>query len=354
MKYLHNKEINLIAIVQINNEDRYGVKLSEMFSELSELCQVHRIDNNSITKRSLLYLENSIYKIVGSQKTNSLIKLVKKELRKISVVIIPGSTSSQFKEIYEISKNVPVISIQHLHAFLTYWHDPNDLKKFPADHICVWGEITERYLRNHGVSSKISITGSTYLNEPFLKKMANTPNSNKNILFISQFISKAITEDIKLRSMRDMVSILEKFNDIKIIIKLHPNEDGDFEKTYLANNKMNSRFEIVQGDLEEWLEKSFCAMTIYSNGALDAMLKDIPVIMLNYEGLSDKYTCYIKNESVLATDKLETLLNEFGNLLNNESFLTNQIDKQRRFLGKFIQHYDEKSCEYIYKVIESY
>ncbi len=141
-----------------------------------------------------------------------------------------GETEKSF---LEFNNNIPSILLEH--GFVERIEKTKRLDVLGNyssfnDKIAVWGETKKNYLINeYGIDDKkIIVTGSPRHDNYFLSRSKNNNNKEITLLIAPNPISDICgfsSTDIKLRFKKIIInifSVIKEFDNVKIIVKLHP------------------------------------------------------------------------------------------------------------------------------------
>jgi hypothetical protein len=195
---------------------------------------------------------------------------------------------------------IPTLVIQH-----GVTGHPMGYVPVTSDKMAVWGEIAKNWLVNHGVNSdKLVITGNPKFDDLSRKEIDPKKStiydelkldSKKGVfVFATQpplvgFISRE-TEKANELVFRALLKAMEEFPDKQLVVKLHPIDDGKLVRRIAGEQKAKMNIVITKNvNLYDLLRVSDLLITIDSTVALEAMLLNKPVVLINLDKRSNIY-----------------------------------------------------------------
>lgn len=213
---------------------------------------------------------------------------------------------------------------------------------------CVINEYVKEKLVSRGVNQEnIHVTGQPAFDKISHFKTLNSENLKEEFGYqINEKIILWISPGNKKQDhiIRELITLEKKYKDYKLIIKLHPNENGDAIKDQIK--AYNSRAEIFHSKLQELIIISDVVITEFSAVGLEAIILDKPLITINLTGEEDR-VAYAETGAALGVDNL--------NDLDKIVFKIFYDLETKENLGKNRKKYknDGKATERIVKIVET-
>ena len=364
-RILNKKEIEGIKIEKNNLLE----KLDELYDD-KELEMKFQIEDFSFWP----IINNVIINTYKERLDDYLIfiKQIKKLFMKINVksIISLNVVGETEKIILNINNNQnPSILLEH--GFVervrdTSRFDVPDYSDF-QDKIAVWGEIKKKYLMEmYQINEqKIIVSGSPRHDLFFQKNKINKQKKEKTILIAPNPITETsglADTDLFLRYekvLKDIFSILSKFSDVRIVVKLHPGQSKHNELLKENIKKINSKVPIyLWKPVMEIIESCDAVITIQgenwgmSTMILESLLRKKPVmnIVLNQKLYNFEY---VKYNAVLQVNDVNDFSKNISDILFDEKFRNNLIQNSEKFIKDFLSNRGNAS-KILAKILCSY
>lgn len=321
------------------------------------------LENESQMKRIFLIDGISFWELIKEQITNIYLNRIKDRLSYILISEKLGNSkdfeyavslnlSGETERIFSNNKNITSVLLQH--AFGNYSKQIESLEitddlHLIKDKVAVWGEVMKSYLMKHYElpEEKIIISGSPRHDSFFKHKLKN---EIKNMILLTP---RPIIHDIEgqnsnkydlyEKTLKKILKVAKK-NNIKLIVKLHPQTNKHNDDIIQIIKKFDSTIEIFQNaPILNLLNK--CSLMINlspdsfdaSTTILEAMIMEKPVIDITlaskryeFEFLKDKSICELKS-----SDNIEKFMVE----LSSKSNARNEIIKNSQIhLDKYLSN----------------
>ena len=255
----------------------------------------------------------------------------------IKCVITSSSVAPEARSILKQASGmgIPTVEIQH---GVTKWA-PSYLPVV-ADAVFVWGKMTKDWYIKHGIeSSRIFVTGRfTATRRKNMKGSIDDLRQklglslNKKIVLIVTQPAICIDSVTRLKGNIPMVQAIAdeliELDNIMMIVKLHPAESlSDYDNIRVSYSNM---LITKHGDAQDYLEVCDVLMVGDSSIAIDAIIKNKPVIYVNLDGLENlvdypKYgACPVYNKKDILPNVKELLYN--GNKNYNQGKVRDMIN----------------------------
>jgi len=233
--------------------------------------------------------------------------------------------------------------------FIEYFGDESN----KADIFFCTGKYFQELKKYSLTSKKVIISGQTrydhltkkYFSKDELYKKYNINNERKILLWATQTHGNDNEENIRMilafnQAVRDI-------ENVQIIIKLHPGED----QTAILYKKYSDFRPLIFGkeaDTNELLYISDIMVTKNSTTAMEAVVLDVPIIILNLSGEPDIVN-YVKEGVALGAYNEKEFSEEIKYFLNNRNLL--QANREK-FIEKYLNRVDGGASQRIIDNIE--
>lgn len=252
-------------------------------------------------------LENKYYRDKSYKISKRIFKDIIKNFN-FNCILTPSDSFYWLREFVKICKENKILTIvsdkEGTISPYSFETEPYRIKKlFPpiSDYYMVWSKRQKKFWINAGVSeNKIIITGSPR-SDIFIGKQKKKPN---NIIFfdfdLDAYINIIDINKIKYsgeknwkylrESLRNCARIIaQKYPDLKIIIKCHPQQTS-----YDFNNLNFKNLIIVYGpEISELLSESYAVVGFQTTALMEAALAKIPTFYMAWGELYEILSPYL-------------------------------------------------------------
>jgi len=238
------------------------------------------------------------------------------------------------------NKGIPVVEIQHGIYVHTYPMVPPI-----SDKICVWGIYAKNVLRKAGAAeNQIVITGCPKFDFLFEKKKIKflREKRHKKILFATQYGF----EDVTAVVLEEIIKFLSTNEDVYLIIKPHPEEKSDLYRRFEQYEKVT--VEDSGANINDLLLDADVLITISSTVGINAAILGVPIILLNFDGISSPYT-----PISLEVREIKGVIPAIKNVLYNREILQKISDAREKFIYEHGYRIDGKASERVADLIEN-
>ena len=300
-----------------------------------------------------------------------LIKLSRKLLECVSPkCIITLNTLGESEKTIFLSnvKKIPVILLEH--GFTTYVKETSifDVSSmydsFP-DKIALWGNIQKQYLQDfHKIPDDKIFTCGSPRHDLFFEK--NKVNSSKKTLLIVPSpidtytaLNDSRTYIIFEETIKKIFSILSKYDNLDIIVKLHPGRDMSnmFFKEIIK--KLDSRVPIYQISLiKDHLDKADAVLHIDSSGigpstvVMESLIMQKPILNIVLKPSIPVFP-YDEDHALITHTYNSDFSNSLLEIIFDESKRSRLLTNGNNFLKKYLSNRGNASEEFI-KILNSY
>lgn len=241
-------------------------------------------------------------------------------------------------------------------------HDPylalgpgESLADFPVDLFCVWGDHMKGFLERHDARAPIVICGAPHLTRKLGRPPAGDSSRELSLLYATQPTAvypgaRGIPVEMKRRAIRDLVTALRELPRLRLTIKLHPNDDGRIEaETMAAATDLVERASLVPHErtvpIEDHINASDLVVTIHSTVAFEGIVRNRPVVLLNYDGVLASISRRLRSErdylsegSAVEARDAPSLLAALRTSLYDRAAGERLRSARERFLAKHIRY----------------
>lgn len=221
-----------------------------------------------------------------------------------------------------------------------------------ADKIATMGEVGRRIYVESGVSpDRVVVTGIAHFDLLFNRDVEGDSQvlltheidpGRGMILFTTDNISFAETE----KMLTGVINAVLKMKDVQLVVKVHPSEPIEVYQT-LAAKYEDSRIRVVK-DIDLYALISNCALLItkYSTTALEAMMIDKPVVVINLAGQPTPVP-YAEEGAALGVYRQEDIEQAILKALYDEETRTRLKAGRDRFVRNWAGEPDGKASQRI-------
>ncbi len=230
-----------------------------------------------------------------------------------------------------------------------------------SDRTAVWGQATKDLLIKFGVKpEKISITGSAEfdeyikgqkINEGIFKELG-IENKRFFLLATQPFDETAFSNKERMEIINALISLMREFPDKYLVISLHPREKEDLARKLVKQSNVTNIKIAKSGNIRSFLEKCDLIMTIRSTTALEAMILNKPLVILNMLNCRDATKMFEKFNTAKRVRNRE----EFSKIIREvltEKYRKKYAKNRKKFVNWYFHKLDGRSTERVINLIES-
>jgi UDP-N-acetylglucosamine 2-epimerase len=137
------------------------------------------------------------------------------------------------------------------------------------------------------------------------------PNSQVLLFGMQCFFKHSILPlDEEIKIVEDLINLFRKLKHVNLVIKLHPDNDYNIYQSRFKEGKISDNVHLVKDEFtpSELLSISSAFATVFSTMALEAIVRFIPVISLEYTRVATKLNLEPAAIPVKSINELEILL----------------------------------------------
>jgi len=357
---LEKKEKNEINLLT----DKFSKRIDSLFEDsafFNNLFQIEEISFWDLIKETLkqTYLERLSYYI-------SMIYGTKKIFEKSDVKCVVsfnevGETEKCFLEYNK--KRIPSILLEH--GFVEriektkrfdVLSNYNDFK----DKIALWGNVKKEFLiTEYDIDAKkIIVTGSPRHDDYFNARQKKKNNETITLLLAPNPISEisgCSSTILKLRFkniIKNIITIVGKFDNVKIIVKLHPIQLKHNEEIKSIIRKFDDKIPIyLWTSVIDTINQADVVMVISpdipgtTTMLLESMILGKPTMNIFFDKIIPKFPHVEKNTVFTILDDVN-LENNMKKILFDEQFQNELIKNADNFVSKFMSNRGNSSNEF--------
>ncbi len=246
------------------------------------------------------------------------------------------------------TRNIPNMFLQHglypqNKKFEKYYPILPILPSEKSKHI-VWGKIMKKHLLNYGVNTNEIIELGSPRHDKFFKEKNKLEKTNTilltaNGLFHNNCSGSDTRAFVKTEDfVKKIIEIIKKYPEKKLIIKLHPGKVSYDIRPLIK--EIDSSIQIFQNEnISEVLKKCESVISLnYSTIVLDAMICNIPTLVILPEEQNFEDEIPLKNGAVLYVNDINKLESSMNDLLFNEISRNSLIKKGEDFVEDYISN----------------
>jgi glycosyltransferase involved in cell wall biosynthesis len=226
-----------------------------------------------------------------------------------------------------------------------------------ADRVAVMGDSSRQLWQEQGIAAeRLVITGSPRFDEKFrlepgaprrIRKALNIPLEKQIITFATQPLSPAVITQNVLHVVRAM----QQFPHHQLVVKVHPREELGHYQAFLP--RLDARGVIVKKDLDlnALLQASALVITGFSTVALEAMIFERPVLVVNLTGEPDPVD-YVKSGAALGAYSAEDIVTQMKRLLTDAHVNEELAEARRRYVTAQLYRTDGQAAQRVAALIQ--
>jgi len=203
-----------------------------------------------------------------------------------------------------------------------------------ADKVVVWGQATkDRLIKWGNPKSQIFITGNPEYDKIINLKTDSKENKEKAIVFATQMVDyySSMNIDTNEEIINVLYAAIKKIPNTKFIIKVHPGENIKKYKALIKSKNYKNIEIIKKTDLFVLLKKCSILITHISTVALEAMILDKPVIIMNLVGQRDQVS-YVQSGAAFGVYNERDVYPAIVSVLNNPEIRDKLKNASRKFV----------------------
>ncbi len=343
------------------------------------------ISNNRKFKDSLTFEGRSFYDVFSEDLENFFgkeafhvilyinmaLRLLEREKPDLVLIVNEYGPHGRSAVIASKIMGIPSLALQHgiIHPFHHgYFHTSDEINKewelspmhcpIP-DKTAVYGPFVHRVLKEECKypEDMVAVTGQPrydilavpdkhFSREEFCSKFDLDPK--KGIALIT---TQTLQERHREAFLRAALRALKELPDFQIVIKPHPGEDELWNKTIAQNEGVKATFVPKSSSVHEALYACDTMITVHSTTAIEAMILDKPVVVVNLTGQIDPMP-YAQSGAALGVYREKELLPAIKNALYDENTKNQLKEARKRFVYEHAYKVDGKSTRRVVELIE--
>ena len=287
----------------------------------------------------------------------------------VSCIVTLGLFGESEKAILNLNKNnKPSILLEH--GFTNYLPEisrfdiTSGLSIF-KDKIAVWGNIQKQYLVNvlKIPEKKILVVGSPRHDQFFRQIFSTKTDSVRTVLITPGLFDPTNAQSstfsyLRLENLlRKTFKIFESFQNVKLIIKLHPAQNPDVEYIKKLINQLNPDVMVYHTEpIQKILEYCDTVVNIHtevlpSTVLLEALIMEKPI--MNISLVDENYNFqFIKDNAVLQVTDKSDLEKHFKTILYGEDLRKELIKNAQKHLQSYLSN-QGKASKHFAEILKS-
>ena len=258
------------------------------------------------------------------------------------------------------NKSIPIIGMQHgpiTNMKLLYTFDINEVTNHPEynnpspypDIFSVDGEIAKNILKQNNIPDcKIAITGPARFDDIWKQiNLEDNQNSDKKTKVL---IAPGLHDTNYVLSLS--IPALIANPDLEIIIKLHPKVNNKKFQSLInryphsQQNKNLSKVNISnEPNIYKLMQKTDIFITTYSSTSVEALMFNLPIILLIPNHIPDMSIYHKSDVEVLKASSSSQLKKHVEKIINNKNYCKSYSEKTSVMLQKTFGEVDCKSTQ---------
>jgi hypothetical protein len=306
-----------------------------------------------------------IYKYVHLIETAK--EIIEREKPNVIVMALETGYYARALTLAARKKGVPTIGIQHgvisptnhayVHKKITVSLPSLDCPV--PDKTAVYGNYTKKILTK--ISSypqgSVIVTGSPRYDLLYnMKKIFNKKDfckkygldTNKKIVLIT---TQALNnKEEKEKFLRNTVRALNEIKGVQIVIKPKPDENENFHKKILKEENIKATIILKNSNTYEAILACDLMMTVYSTTAIEAMILNKSVVIVNLTKEPDQMP-YVRFGAAIGVYEVKELLQRVKQVLCDNAIKKELKIKMKKFVDEHAYKIDGKATDRVVKLI---
>jgi len=212
-----------------------------------------------------------------------------------------------------------------------------------SDILCVWGDYTRSLLRKSGAQrEQIVITGSPKHKEVAIR-VSSDRKHNKKVVFL--FATQPAYYALNVQIIKTFEKILDKRDDVELYVKPHPSEKLSLYRRIISRH--SNGVYVVNEDISDLLEKVDYLIVVSSTVGFDAVIQDVPILLIDIEGKQNPFWPI----SILVKDltALPKIIDEVIDDGDSRSKIS--LSSREKFIKKHVYRQGDEAIESICDII---
>lgn len=226
---------------------------------------------------------------------------------------------------------IPSVDLPHAEAV-----DEVAMRGMAFDVVAVFGPVSARRVAAAGVpADRIVVVGSPALDRLVARAAADgNPQTGRRIVFASQYVGGAMTEELKARTLRAAIEAARPAAPAELILVPHPVEDDPLLGAAMAEGSAPDgiTLRVSSRGLHEELPGAWLLITGSSQSVIDATAVSVPALTINCTGGPDLVSFAADGLALGATSGEEARVHVAS--LLEPAARAEQIDRARRVLSE--------------------
>jgi glycosyltransferase involved in cell wall biosynthesis len=226
-----------------------------------------------------------------------------------------------------------------------------------ADRAAVMGDLSRRLWKGQGVpGNKLVVTGAPRFDDKYqwdpgaadrIRAALDIPSDKPIITFATQPLAMAVVE----QNVNHVVRAAERFLDHQLVFKVHPREDVARYQSLLAKLDACNVVIAQQVDLNALLQASDLVITGFSTVALEAMIFQRPVLIINLTGEPDPVD-YVSSGAALGAYAPQDIVKQMERLLTDAEVNAALSENRRRYVMDQLYKVDGQAARRVVELMQ--
>jgi CDP-glycerol glycerophosphotransferase (TagB/SpsB family) len=226
-----------------------------------------------------------------------------------------------------------------------------------ADRVAVIGDSSRRLWEEKGVpTEKLVVTGAPRFDDKYrldpraverVRAFLGVPLAKPIITFATQPLSPTIIE----QNVIHVVRAADQFPDHQLVFKVHPRESPARYSELLAKLRAHKVITVQKIDLNALLQASALVVTGFSTTALEAMIFERPVLIINLTGEPDPVD-YVNSGAALGAYAPEDVVIQMERLLTDAHVREALAHARRKYVIDQLYRTDGHAAQRVAELIQ--
>jgi len=252
--------------------------------------------------------------------------------KNVNIILVWDDSLEFNRTLVVVGKHLGIPSIMVQHGI--WAGDLRIGKKIYVDRVALWGgRIKNRLIERRVNASQLIVTGNPGYDKIISMRNNQAIYENNFIVFATQMIEdySSLNVDTNEEIIDALYSTIRKIPGTRLVIKVHPGEKIRSYQKLTKNKKYQNVGIIRKMDIFELLEKCSILITYNSTVALEAIILNKPVVIVNFTGRSDLVP-YVESGAARGVYKKKDLHPVIMDTLKNPDVQNRLAEKREKFI----------------------
>ena len=359
------KKINSIISIELN---KFSKNLENLWKLDKDFEEFFTIDSFNIWKSIEKTFRNTCsQRFLESVKRILLLNEFFKNYN-IGVILEWAELGQEEKELLHVSNFFNVKSIMLQHALDITHSGMNRFNRFAlggysnpyiSTKQALWGQLPKKQALcfSTNTEEKILVTGSPRHDKFFLEKKNKTKGiillATTGVTGLSQVESPFESYEKFENFLREVIKIIKKFPDKKLIVKTHPRSEFDNPITNLIKEIDPTITIIYNANIIELINSSELVITFNNSTiALESLILEKPTISLQMEKWAELEDI-VKMNAIISISNIDEIESNITKILQNQEFQNSLLKNANIFVNQYLS-YGGKSSKNLAKILDEF